>query len=272
MGISKQEMPTTSFDEDLKKQGSAKKGTLELSKKNLGFIVFAIVILQVADAGLQWLVGGSTSGNDTAMYAIMVFSLSKLIYSKYLAPDAKVSEEGTLNEAEERPATMVKDTMKARPFRQSKDSAPRAPKTSMPTDQKSNWVPRWLKESVPNRLNAKAKKFVPEGPSNVLDSDAPVFLPTPHQVEDYQLLQSEYGGNPGEIMYRSRHWLKEISPDTKKAQPSPPQEFKKKVSEPVLIKNVRKGSPETAPKKKWQEKINPSDIKWASSWSSACTL
>lgn len=281
-------MHNSVFDGDLKKQGSK---SLKLNKKNLGFLAFAIVILQVADAGTLWLVGGSTATygdygfyGDTFMYAAVVFIISKVIYTKYFLNSAKVSAEEKSSadevpedtEAEDQPATKVVDTLRTR---RPQEFAPRHAKTDAPVGADSKWVPKWLKASLPKRLNAKAKKFVPVGPSNTLDSEAPVFLPTAHVKEENKLLKSEYGGeDAGAIMYRSRHWLKEICPETTKAnegqKKSRSPEHKKKVPEVVLSKNARKGSrsPEPAPKKKWQEKVNPKDIKWASAWSTFQTV
>lgn len=267
-------MSTDSFDVDMKKQG---KKTLKLSTKNLIFAAFAIVILQVAEVGLQWLVGGSAS-QDTFMYAMVAFVISKCIYGTYFLKDVKVK--GTTKddqaseevEAEAQPATMVVDTKAYKSGNQTVTRAARS--TAIVTaGKKGNWVPRWLKDSVPKPLNAKARKFVPVGPSNTLDSEAPLFLPTAQQVGEYELLKSESGGEvAGEVVYRSRHWLQEICPDTKKAvcpyankakasqnkSKSPTHHYNKKVLELV-----------PAQKKKWQEKVNPTDIKWASAW---CTF
>eukprot|EP00746_Dinoflagellata_sp_MGD_P004069 gnl/MRDRNA2_/MRDRNA2_107884_c0_seq1.p1 gnl/MRDRNA2_/MRDRNA2_107884_c0~~gnl/MRDRNA2_/MRDRNA2_107884_c0_seq1.p1 ORF type:complete len:288 (+),score=77.17 gnl/MRDRNA2_/MRDRNA2_107884_c0_seq1:105-968(+) len=287
MGISKQEMSGDSFDADLKKRGPK---ASKLSTKNLIFIVFALVILQVADAGIQWLAGGSASQQDTYMYAAVVFIITKCIYTKY----AKSAGKGTVNEdevaeeadAEEHPVTMVRDTMKA--FRSVKSPPARksspAPNSHTPAGKKENWVPAWLKEVRPKTLNARAKKFMPSDPSNTLDSEAPLFLPTAQQVEEYQLLKSQSGGlETGAVMYRSRHWLNEICPDTKKVVKSSksksksPQRYSKRVVDFVASQKAPKGSkpPEPRPKKKWQEKINPTEIKWTSACSTfkmACIL
>jgi hypothetical protein len=275
MDISKQEMPTDSFDVDMKKQGPK---ALKLSTKNLTFIAFAIVTLQVAEVGLQWLVGGSASQQDTFMYAIVVFVISKCIYSKYCLKDAKVKgtpkddEASEEVEAEEQQGSPVRDTQAYKSVNQTVTRPARSTPV-VPAGEKGNWIPKWVKDSAPQRLNAKAKKFVPAGPSNTLDSEAPLFLPTAQQVEEYELLKSESGGEAtGEIVYRSRHWLQEIRSDTNKAsqkKSTSPTHYKKKVVDLVPAQKVRKvsNSPEPARKKRWQEKVNPTDIKWASAWS-----
>lgn len=255
---------------ELKKQKSK---SLKLSKKNLGFLAFAIVILQVADAGTLWLVGGSTAKHgdvrgfygDTFMYAVLVFMISKAVYTKYLFKKSSADEEPEETETEDQTATMVVDT--SIPKRTKRHLDPGS--EHLGSHKPESWVPQWLKDSVPRKenhwpLNAKAKKFVPVGESNVLDSQAPVFLPKAHVKQEKKLLKSECGGEEaGAIVYRSRHWLQEIC---QKKQTS--SEHKKKSPELVLSKNAQK----PVQKKKWQEKVNPNDVKWSSSWSTVQTV
>lgn len=275
MGISKQEAPDNLFDEDLKKPGPK---SLKLSKKNLGFLALAIITLQVADAGLLWVVGApkdsqyADSGiHGHFMSSAVIFCILKFIYTKYKALD-ETTEEAEIEEDFRQSATQVVDTMKVK---RPQEFAPRGAKTEKINSKPTNaqWVPDWLR---PPSLNPRAKKFVPAGPSNTLDSDSPAFLPHAYAQKEVQLLKSEYGGDhAGAVVYRSRHWLNEICPDTKEA--NGPQKSRspaptKKV--PAAV-NAWKKSKASEPVKKWQPKVDPKDIKWTSSWSTfstACQL
>jgi len=257
-------------EDDLKKP---EKGSLNLSKKKLAFLAFAFIILQVADSGFQWLAGDVSAGStmEIGMFPVAIFCILKCIYSKYFrgqprgnSLNSHKEEETNADEVPEddiqQPATNVVDTMKVKAARKANTQN----KDSKHSGTKRAWIPSWLRATIaPTPLNSKASKFVPSGPSNTLDSAAPVFMPSAYAQKEAQLLQSEYAiPRPGSVVYRSRHWVKEISASTENAMA------------PTLSGTRKKSkSPEPAGPAKWvprasQKKWVPKDnVVWTSSWS-----
>lgn len=135
-------------------------------------------------------------------------------------------------------------------------------------------APEWLKTAVrAKELNPKAKKFVPAGPSNTLNSNSPVFVPTAMAEKEQELLKSTCGGDEaGDVVYRSNRWISEICPGTKKASP---EHAKKTSVAKDSWKRSKSRSKSPSPElvvKKWQQKVDPKDIKWRSSFNAACML
>jgi len=294
MGITNQEMPKSHFDEAVKKPGPQ---SARLSKKNLVFLVFAVIILQVADTIVLWLVGASASlqATGSAIHADMftfsavIFGILKLIYDKGFSKRPKVCVTPAVEEAssaEEVPtddfrqsATRVVDTIKVKgpgdfnPVQRSAKTTSRSAQSKsqppvpieyiakvarMSTSTKPVWVESRKRALMPEfaTLSAKAKKFVPSQYSGTLDTHASVFMPHAHVKKEEQLLKSEYGAEyAGDVVYRSRHWLKEICPSTKKSRKT------SKSPEPVvLVKAVKAPAA-----KKWVPKNDPNAV-WKSQW------
>jgi len=252
-----------------------------ISKKRLCFFAFAIVVLQIADAGLLWLVGASKNqyGDtgfqaDTFMFSAAIFCIAKCLHKKYFQSSVKES-----SVEEETKADVVPEEEKVKAGDEEGDVSNQQPTMkvvasnrkqpgSKPTLRSHSWVPRWLKASIPIKpssasseataLNPKAKKFVPAVPSNTLDSDAPVFIPSAHVQKECELLKTH---NPGSVMYRSRHWLQEISPNTKAPEAQKAAEVQ---LVPANATRKQSKSPEPAPVKRWRPK---DQVKWTSNWS-----
>jgi len=256
MGVS-DKMPTKRFDADITKPGA--KG-LKISKKNLFFLVFAVLILQVADTGILWLMGTSKSSQfsgDTFMFSAVIFCILKYSYDKYRS-DKDFEQEDT-EEVEydcRQSATVVVDTMKVRTHftRPAKKSL--KPINESDLQPVTIWVSSWLRAPA---LNPKAKKFVPCCSSvNTLDSDAPAFVPQAHAQKEKQLLASE-SCDPGDVVYRSQHWVNQLgSPqktqDSKSKSPDSKENAPKKSKSPEPAKLSKA--------KKWRPKVM-----WASAWS-----
>jgi len=248
MGVS-DKMPAKRFDADITKPGA--KG-LKISQKNLLFLVAAVLILQVADSGIIWFMGTSNSSQfsgDSFMIPAVIFCILKYSYDKYRS-DKDITEEDT-EEVEydcRRSATVVVDTKKYHLVNTAKKDL--KPKEESDLQPVTIWVSSWLRGPA---LNPKAKKFVPCCSSvNTLDSDAPAFVPQAYARKEKQLLASE-SSDPGDVVYRSQHWVnrtltsKAKSPDSKENAP-------KKSKSPESAK-VSKA-------KKWRPKVM-----WASAWS-----
>jgi len=277
---------TDLFDKDLKKPEAR---SVQISKKNILFIAFAVIFLQVADTVVLWLMGASKSSTfsgDSLMFSAVTFGILKFIYDKYFLRSCKsrVNEDSNADEVQgettadheyQQSATVVVDTMKVKspPPRNSpkvKSPRPRIRKLSNKTKQAgceaTVWVSSWLRGVA---LNAKAKKFVPHNtfwmstldsaaPAFVpwaqatLNSGAPVFVPQAHAKKEEEMLKSESGGtNAGPVVYRSSHWLNEIgSQEKQKQKMSKPLYAQNKFEYAEPVKLLKAARP-----MKWQPKV-----------------
>lgn len=245
MGVNRPETHSTLIHEDLKKRDA---NSLKIGKKNLLFIAFAVIVLQVADTVMIWLMGSSQSSTsqfsgDSFMFTAAVFGICKGIYDKFFSNKAKVGvqeasiadevEEEALSEDEyHQSATVVVDTMKYKTWTHTKKSKQAevskyggseaiqskldySPINEAAGSEATIWLSSWLR--APS-LNPKAKKFMPNCSHwmSTLDSGASVFVPQAHVKKEEQMLKSEFGDeDAGSVVYRSNRWLNEIGSQEK---------------------------------------------------------
>jgi len=253
MGVNCPETHSTFIHEDLKKRDA---NSLKIGKKNLLFIAFAVIVLQVADTVMIWLMGSSQSSTsqfsgDSFMFTAAVFGICKGIYDKFFSNKAKVGvqeasnadevEEESLSEDEyHQSATVVVDTMKYKTWTHTKKSKQaEVSKYGKPNNEAAGseatiWLSSWLR--APS-LNPKAKKFMPNCSHwmSALDSGASVFVPQAHVKKEEQMLKSEFGEeDAGSVVYRSNHWLNEIGSQEKVQQKQNKQNKQNKQDKPML--------------------------------------
>lgn len=259
--------PKQIFDEDKPKSKSVK-----LSQKNIGLLAVAIVLLQVFEAAVTWFMGSSQGSQSMEVACIMlsavIFCIAKFKYTKNSVkkePEAAAQCCAEPEDASEQPSSRVVDTMTVKG---PAEFAPRSAKTEKKNDKPfgAKWVPNWLRNQAPKKLNPKAKKFVPTGH---LDSDSPAFVPKAYAKNEKDILKSKCGEEgAGTVMYRSRHWLNEICPDAKKTEKKDQVVWKgsnnapRNSRSPVLKKSQREDI-------KWTSSW---DVKWTSSWSKVRTI
>eukprot|EP00746_Dinoflagellata_sp_MGD_P165305 gnl/MRDRNA2_/MRDRNA2_94498_c0_seq1.p1 gnl/MRDRNA2_/MRDRNA2_94498_c0~~gnl/MRDRNA2_/MRDRNA2_94498_c0_seq1.p1 ORF type:complete len:283 (-),score=61.59 gnl/MRDRNA2_/MRDRNA2_94498_c0_seq1:87-935(-) len=237
MSLTDQKMHTNVFDDNINKPNKSS----TISKKNLFFIAFAVIILQVADTAILWLLGSdkglnSHGSGDSLLFTGVIFAILKCTYDKCSRKGGKnckkeKQEEVTQEVWEEdcrKSATYVVDTMKV------KGPPPRINTTSIRTQKKgihtkksgceaTIWVSSWWR---PPCLNPKARKFEPwyTYMASTLNSNSAPFWPQEMANKEKELLESESGGiDAGEVVYRSSHWLKEIGFENKQKDPVPMQ-------------------------------------------------
>lgn len=177
-----------------------KKSKYSINSKSIAFLVSAVVFLQIADAALNRLVSGgkpqdnSPFHSDVIVFCGIVFAILKIVYPN---PNKKTRPpEDTSNVLG---ATEQQDCM-----------TQYAASTVFDRSKRRSDVASNLWNQAIGLSNLGKKKTVH------LRSDAPLFFPPEMLSKEQQLMHSELqslGGNdPGEVVFRSRHWLNEISP------------------------------------------------------------
>lgn len=280
MSVTDQKMNTNLFVDDLKKPDRA----LMISKKNLFFISFAVITLQVADTAILWLMGSDKGLNspgtgDSFLFSAVIFAILKFTYDKCISKGSKKCKEEKQEEKQEevtpdvweedcrKSATYVVDTMKVKGPPHSKKPSTRTQKKDIQTQKPAQsgceatiWVASWWR---PPCLNPKAKKFEPEYNyrASTLNSNSSPFWPQQMAKKEKELLESESCGNDaGEVVYRSSHWLTEIGFQNKQKDLLPSRlEKPQKKNVPKRSKSAERAKVQKAALVKRQE---PQTRKW----------
>lgn len=243
VGASKQEMPNNLFKKGLKKPASK---SLKVSKINFGFLVFAAIILPMADKGLQFLVGGAMGSHYadcglqgdvlTFAFSVVIFCILDFIYTnKYHAIYVTAG-----SKSDEAPATTkVDDTFDKKRF--ALRGAMCGKKNTKPHHYDANVIyhnpplgvpartsvshngalPRsplqpspWHSEPPKFPVERKAEKCMPIGPSTAFAHVGPSTMWTfeAHETkEEEELMRSNCGRDDvGVVLYKSRHWSNNI--------------------------------------------------------------
>lgn len=257
MGVTDQKMNARLFGEDIKKPDRSAK-SLAISKKNIFFIIFAVITLQGADTVILWLMGArsTSSSGDSFMFSAVVFGILKCVYDKCFSKRGQVCKddaEPTGDEEEDcrKSATYVVDTMKVKgPPRSSAMKANKRNQNPTTGCEATIWVSSWWR---PQCLSAKATKFTPVRTyrASTLNSDSPVFVPHEFAMKEEELLKSQSGeAETGEVVYRSKHWLNEIGSPNDELPPEPKAARNlTRSSKPCTLQKAKKSQP-----KKWVPK------------------
>lgn len=278
MVVTDQKMNTSLFIDDLKKPTK----TLSISKRNIFFIVFAVIALQVSDAAVHWLMGGhsglhSLFSGDSVLFSAAMFVILKCAYDECVRAGCTKCNKEELhteeNEEEEdyrKSATCVVDTMKVKGPPPSSRTCTRPStriqkkgfqiqqqlKNIMQQPQQLGyeapiWVASWWRATC---LNPKASKFTPlctYGPGMLTSSSAP-FWPQEMAKKEEELLKSESGSrDAGEVVYRSNYWMTEIG-----------FENMQKDSLPLKAEKMQKLGKKDAPKWSKSKVQKPQQGKW----------